>query len=105
MPPLESMDLSPAYDANALNKLHQQAAAQSPQALKAVAKQVECLFVQMMLKSMRYALPQEGLLDNHQTQLYTSLYDQQIAQQLSAKGLWLADMMVKQLRSATLPPC
>ncbi|WP_254304340.1 flagellar assembly peptidoglycan hydrolase FlgJ [Candidatus Sodalis sp. SoCistrobi] len=94
------MDLSPAYDANALNKLHQQAAAQSPQALKAVAKQVEGLFVQMMLKSMRDALPQEGLLDNHQTQLYTSLYDQQIAQQLSAKGLGLADMMVKQLSPA-----
>lgn len=97
MPLMQSMDLSPAYDANALNKLHQQAAAQSPQALKAVAKQVEGLFVQMMLKSMRDALPQEGLLDSHQTQLYTSLYDQQIAQQLSAKGLGLADMMVKQL--------
>ncbi|MEN3258069.1 flagellar assembly peptidoglycan hydrolase FlgJ [Sodalis endosymbiont of Spalangia cameroni] len=97
---MQSMDLSPAYDANALNKLHQQAAAQSPQALKAVAKQVEGLFVQMMLKSMRDALPQEGLLDSQQTQLYTSLYDQQIAQQLSAKGLGLADMMVKQLSPA-----
>ncbi|WP_406706767.1 rod-binding protein [Sodalis sp.] len=113
MPLMQSMDLSPAYDANALNKLHQQAAAQSPQALKAVAKQVEGLFVQMMLKSMRDALPQEGLLDSQQTQLYTSLYDQQIAQQLSAKGLGLADMMVKQLspaqggrlrRTARLPP-
>ncbi|CAJ0994269.1 hypothetical protein NVIRENTERO_01337 [Sodalis praecaptivus] len=100
MPLMQSMDLSPAYDANALNKLHQQAAAQSQQALKAVAKQVEGLFVQMMLKSMRDALPQEGLLDSQQTQLYTSLYDQQIAQQLSAKGLGLADMMVKQLSPA-----
>ncbi|WP_413724766.1 flagellar assembly peptidoglycan hydrolase FlgJ [Sodalis sp. RH16] len=88
---------SAAYDANSLAKLHTAAAQSSPQALKAVAKQVEGLFVQMMLKSMREALPKGGLTDSSQADLYTSLYDQQMSQQMSSKGLGLADMMVKQL--------
>jgi flagellar protein FlgJ len=89
---------SAAYDANSLQKLRAQAAQSSPQALKNVARQVEGVFVQMMLKSMRAAVPKGGLFDSNQSDLYTSLYDQQIAQQLTAKkGLGLAEMMVKQL--------
>lgn len=88
---------SAAYDVKSLQKLHNQAAQSSPQALKTVAKQVEGLFVQMMLKSMRAALPKGGIFDSDQTDLFTSLYDQQMSQQLTAKGLGLADMMVKQL--------
>ncbi len=93
----DAADLSAAYDVKSLQKLHNQAVKSSPEALKAVAKQVEGLFVQMMLKSMRAALPKGGAFSSDQTELYTSLYDQQMAQQLSAKGLGLADMMVKQL--------
>ncbi|WP_413730562.1 flagellar assembly peptidoglycan hydrolase FlgJ [Sodalis sp. RH22] len=88
---------SAAYDVKSLQKLHNQAAQSSPQALNAVAKQVEGLFVQMMLKSMRAALPKGGVFSSDQTELFTSLYDQQMSQQLTAKGLGLADMMVKQL--------
>lgn len=88
---------SAAYDANSLAKLHTAAAQSSPQAIKAVAKQVEGLFVQMMLKSMRAALPKGGLTDSSQADLYTSLYDQQMSQQMTSKGFGLADMMVKQL--------
>ena len=51
-----------------------------------------------MLKSMRDALPKDGLFSSEHTRLYTSMYDQQIAQQMTAgKGLGLAEMMVKQM--------
>ncbi|MEB6336512.1 flagellar assembly peptidoglycan hydrolase FlgJ [Serratia rhizosphaerae] len=93
-----------AYDAQALNGLKSAAAADPQGNLKQVARQVEGMFVQMMLKSMRAALPKDGMLSSDQTRLYTSLYDQQIAQQLSQKGLGLADMMVRQLGSAGRPP-
>lgn len=54
--------------------------------------------MQMMLKSMRDALPKDGLFSSEHTRLYTSMYDQQIAQQMTAgKGLGLAEMMVKQM--------
>lgn len=74
-----------AYDAQALNGLKRDAAADPQGNLKQVAQQVEGMFVQMMLKSMRAALPQDGVLSSDQTRLYTSMYDQQIAQQMSQK--------------------
>lgn len=63
-----------------------------------VARQMEGIFVQLMMKSMRSASIEDGLLNNDQTRLYTSMYDQQVGQQIaSGKGLGLADVMVKQL--------
>ncbi len=61
------------------------------------------MFVQMMLKSMRDALPKDGLFSSEHTRLYTSMYDQQIAQQMTAgKGMGLAEMMVKQMARTTI---
>ncbi|MDW2741211.1 MULTISPECIES: flagellar assembly peptidoglycan hydrolase FlgJ [Enterobacteriaceae] len=96
---------SAAWDANSLNDLKAKAG-QDPKAnVKAVAQQVEGMFVQMMLKSMREALPKDGLFSSDQTRLYTSMYDQQIAQHLSGgKGLGLADAMVKQMTSESQQP-
>ncbi|CAK9884677.1 MAG: Peptidoglycan hydrolase FlgJ [Candidatus Erwinia impunctatus] len=99
----DTSSLRAAYDSRSLNDLKRQAG-RDPQAhAKEVAKQVEGMFVQMMLKSMRAALPQDGLLSTEQTRLYTSMYDQQIGQQIAAKGLGLADMIVKQMAAATPP--
>ncbi len=48
------------------------------------------MFVQMMLKSMRETLPKDGMFSSDSTRLYTSMYDQQIAQQMTTgKGLGL----------------
>jgi flagellar protein FlgJ len=53
------------------------------------------------MKSMREALPKDGIFSSDSTRLYTSMYDQQIAQQMtSGKGLGLADMIVKQMEAA-----
>lgn len=89
-----------AYDSRSLNNLKRQAGSDPKAHAKEVAKQVEGMFVQMMLKSMRQALPQDGMLSTEQTRLYTSMYDQQIGQQIASKGLGLADMMVKQMDQA-----
>ena len=51
-----------AYDAQALNGLKRDAASDPQGNLKQVAQQVEGMFVQMMLKSMRAALPQDGVV-------------------------------------------
>ena len=96
---------SAAWDAQSLNELKTKAG-QDPQAnLRPVARQVEGMFVQMMLKSMRETLPKDGLFSSEQTRLYTSMYDQQIAQQMTAgKGLGLAEEMVKQLSAQQQEP-
>lgn len=88
---------SAAWDAGSLNELKAKVGQDPKGHMKSVARQVEGMFVQMMLKSMREALPKDGIFSSDSTRMYTSMYDQQIAQQLSARGLGLADMMVKQM--------
>jgi len=91
--PTESL----AVDANSLNSLRSAAATQSPESLKGAAKQFEALFLNMMLKSMRDATPQDGPLDSPQTKMFTSMLDQQLSQNMAQRGVGLADMLVRQL--------
>lgn len=92
-----------AYDAQSLNALKRDVTTnpQSKEAIRDVARQMEGIFVQMMMKSMREAIPEDGLFNSDQTRLYTSMYDQQMSQHIaSGKGLGLADVMVRQLTAA-----
>lgn len=88
-----------ALDPHALAQLKRQARdGNSPEALRATAKQFEGLFLQMVLKSMRAAVPSNGLLDNDQTRLFQSLQDQQMATNLAqGRGVGLADVIYRQL--------
>jgi flagellar protein FlgJ len=66
--------------------------------LREVAQQFEALFVSMMLQSMRDASLANGMLDNDQSEQYQSMFDQQMALELTkGRGLGLADMLVRQL--------
>lgn len=85
-------------DFNGLAKLKNDAREQDPEALKQVAKQFESLFLNMILKSMRQAKLDDGLMDNDQSKFYQEMYDQQLSVNLSGeRGVGLADLMVKQL--------
>lgn len=86
-----------AIDTNGLSKLKQAAKDNSPEALKAVASQFEAMFVNLMLKSMRDATPQDGMFDNEQTRTFTSMLDQQLSQSIASRGIGLADIMTRQL--------
>lgn len=96
---VNSTDLSGkmAFDANSLNSLKQAAKENSPEAIKGVAKQFEAIFMNMMLKSMRDASPQDSPFDNEQSRTFTSMLDQQLSSNLASKGLGLADILAKQL--------
>ena len=87
-----------AIDTQSLGKLRMQAAKTPDQALRAAAQQFESVFMNMMLKSMREATPQDGPMDNEQSKLFTGMLDQQLSQGMAAgRGMGLADMLVKQL--------
>jgi flagellar protein FlgJ len=86
-----------AIDAQSLDQLRAQARRSPDQALKAAAQQFESVFINMMLKSMRDATPQDGMLDSEQTKMFTSMLDQQLSQSMASRGIGLADIMVKQL--------
>jgi len=84
-------------DAHGLDALRLQARQNPDQALKGVAQQFEAVFLHTLLKTMREATPQDGPMDSDQTRSYTAMLDQQMAQSLSAKGIGLADVMLRQL--------
>lgn len=92
-----------AVDAQGMDKLRLLAKKNPHQALQGTARQFEALFMNMLLKSMREATPKDGMFDSEQTRFYTSMLDQQLAQSLSAKGVGLADIMVRQLSRSVAP--
>ncbi|WP_300451259.1 flagellar assembly peptidoglycan hydrolase FlgJ [Accumulibacter sp.] len=72
---------------------------QDPQAgLKQAAQQFEGMLLHLMLKSMRDATQSNGLLDSEQSRFFTSIGDQQLAQNLASQApLGFAAMIERQL--------
>ncbi|MBB5367493.1 MULTISPECIES: flagellar assembly peptidoglycan hydrolase FlgJ [unclassified Janthinobacterium] len=91
-----------AYDVKGMDGLRQSAKAQDPGALKEAATQFEAMFINMMMKTMRDATPQDGIMDSQQSKMYTSMLDQQTSQSLAKRGTGLADALLRQL-SASQP--
>ena len=93
----------PAYaDFGHLTELGARARARDPEALRSAARQVEALFLNTLLKSMREASFGDPLLGGDQGRFYRDLFDSQISQHLSARsGLGLADALVRELRGGT----
>jgi flagellar protein FlgJ len=73
----------------------------SPAAIRAVSQQVEALFLQMMLKSMRDAAAGEGEPDSNETSMYQDMFDKQVALSLSKHtDLGIARLFERQLGKA-----
>jgi flagellar protein FlgJ len=93
-----------ALDVQGVNQLKLDARQSSPEALKQAAQQFEAVFMNMLMKSMREATPQDGMFDSEQTRMYTSMLDQQLTQRMASRGVGLADVMVRQLSVALNVP-
>lgn len=86
-----------ALDLQSTRALGRMAQQDPERGLRAASEQFEAIFMQMMLKSMRAAIPRSDLFNSQQTQFYESLMDQQWAQHLSGRGVGLAEELVKAL--------
>jgi flagellar protein FlgJ len=76
----------------------------SPQAISAVAGQVEALFLQMMLKSMRDASMGDEL-DGNEMGVYQDMFDKQVALTISQhQDLGIGAILKRQLTGKTAPP-
>ena len=75
----------------------------SPQAISAVAQQVEALFLQMMLKSMRDATAAEQT-DSNAMGMYQDMFDKQVALSISQHAdLGIGRLLKRQLAGRTAP--
>jgi flagellar protein FlgJ len=87
-----------ATDVKGMQDLRYKAKSNPQEGLHAAAQQFESMFLQMVLKSMRDATPQDGLFDSEATRFFTSMSDQQMAQHMSTTGqLGFARMIEQQL--------
>lgn len=96
-----------AFDVQSAQDLRGQFAKNPQEGLKAAAQQFETMFLQMVMKSMRDTVPDDGMLNSEQSKFYTSLLDQQMAQNLSStgKGVGFAKLIEQQLgRTMVAPP-
>src|SRR5882757_8544804 len=74
----------------------------SPAALQAVARQVDALFLQMMLKSMRDANAAAGGGDSNEMGMYQDMFDKQIALTMSQhQDLGLGSLLTRQIAATT----
>ena len=95
-----ALDQRLALDVQGVDALRYTVRRSPEEGLKQVSRQFEALFMNMVLKSMREATPSSGLLENRDQKIYMSMLDQQLAQNLSGRGVGLAEAMLAQLSSA-----
>src|ERR1700689_476055 len=99
--PIDTSGASTYTDINGLAALKRDP--NSPEALSAVAQQVEALFLQMMLKSMRDATAAEET-DSNEMGMYQDMFDKQVALSISQHGdLGIGRLLKRQLEGKSAP--
>src|SRR5271170_493884 len=99
--PLDTTSATTYTDVNGLAALKNNP--DSPQAISAVAQQVEALFLQMMLKSMRDASAAVEN-DSNEMGMYQDMFDKQVALSISQHSdLGIARMLKRQLERKSAP--
>ncbi len=86
-----------AADSRTLDGLRQSAARDPNTAVRRVAMQFEALFMEMVLKSMRDAIPQSGMLEGAGHEMYQGMLDAQFAQTLGGRPGGLSELIAQQL--------
>ncbi len=86
-----------ALDFEGLGKLRAQARQDGNAAVRETAQQFEALFIQMMMKSMREAVPKdEDNASSNAEQTFESMFDREVAHGMAKRNsLGLADMLVR----------
>jgi len=84
-------------DVRSLERLKSSSSASPKAAIRETAKQLESLFMQELMKSMRASTMSTGMLDNQATEMGTSMLDTQFAGQMTGRPGGLSDLIIKQL--------
>ena len=84
-------------DLRSLDRLKSASGKNPTAGAKDAAKQLEGLFMQQLVKSMRATTMSTGMLDNAATEMGTGMLDTQLANQLTGLPGGLSDMIAKQL--------
>ncbi|MDE2592698.1 MAG: flagellar assembly peptidoglycan hydrolase FlgJ [Burkholderiales bacterium] len=86
-----------SMDLRSLDRLKSSSGTDPKAGIKEAAKQLEGLFMQELMKSMRASTMSTGMLDNQATEMGTSMLDTQFANQMTGIPGGLGDKIAKQL--------
>lgn len=86
-----------ASDVRSLDALRTGAAKDPSGAVRQAATQFEALFMQMVLKSMRDAVPRSGMLEGPGADVYQGMLDTQFAQAMAGRPGGLGELIARQL--------
>lgn len=101
-PALDTSAATTYTDVNGLEALKRDP--NSPEAIRAVAQQVEAMFLQMMLKSMREASAADNP-DSNEMGMYEDMFDKQVALSISQHAdIGIGRLLKKQLSGKSAPP-
>ncbi len=84
-------------DLRSLDRLKATSGKDAQAGIKDTAKQLEGLFMQELVKSMRSTTMNSGMMDNSATEMGTNMLDQQLANQMTGLPGGLSDLITKQL--------
>lgn len=84
-------------DLRSLDRLKSSSGTDPRAGIKEAAKQLEGLFMQELMKSMRASTMSSGMLDNQATEMGTSMLDTQFANQMTGLRGGLSEKIAKQL--------
>ena len=107
MPPsaAAAVNTSGSYlDFGALGRLKGQAKTDAKAATRETAQQFEAMFLQMMMKSMRDAVPKSGLNESQAEETFQGMFDKEVSIAMAKRNtLGIADMLVKHMPDNTAP--
>jgi peptidoglycan hydrolase FlgJ len=95
--PLPTGQQGLSVDLRSLDRLKSASGQDAKGQIREVARQLEGLFMQELMKSMRATTMASGMLDNNATEMGTSMLDGQLSQQMTGLPGGLSDMITRQL--------
>ncbi|MFQ5444084.1 MAG: rod-binding protein [Nitrospinales bacterium] len=94
-------NLSTGLNDSKFETLKQSASTEEPKSyrqLRKISKDFESILVFQMLKSMRATVPKSKLLGGYRSEMFESMFDQELANEISkGRGIGLSDTLYKQL--------
>lgn len=103
LPPAANADVTGSYlDFGGLGKLKGKAHGDAKAATRETAQQFEAMFLQMMMKSMRDAMPKSDLVESAGKDTFEAMFDKEVSMAMAKRGsLGLADMLIKNMPDTT----
>jgi flagellar protein FlgJ len=85
-------------DFGGIGKLKGQARTDAKAATRETAQQFEAMFLQMMMKTMRDAIPKSGMNESQAEETFQGMFDKEVSLAMAKRNsLGLADMLVKHM--------